>query len=419
MDTGNTPKPQTGIGPTVASIIVVVILLGIAGYFVANRESLFEKPEQTIMSFEECKAAGYPIMESYPEQCKTPDGRTFVRSIPSSREAAWGSPFALKINEQAKFSDGLSLALLEINDSRCPAEVVCIWAGELSVLFRVIGGAVGEQSKDIRLGTVTAKNLTLTEYTFTLQDATESSATVSVTKRKKPAPIPAPTPLPTPKGEEITKKLGEQEGSFLIQRIGEGSVEGLWYQAYPVAQGEGTPKTLRIGDDIGYACEGVSEKLIRIDVSGQTVTFRKVTGKTPMGGCPICLAGSTLIDTPLGEVAVKDMRVGMALWTVDNAGNRVSGVVLKTSKVPVSPSHRMVHLTLADGRELFVSPGHPTSDRRTAGDLLAGERYDGAVITGVDRVSYGEGATYDVLPSGETGFYFANGILMDSTLRVR
>lgn len=37
-----------------------------------------------IDSFEECAAAGYPIMKSYPEQCRTPDGRNFVRMISSS-----------------------------------------------------------------------------------------------------------------------------------------------------------------------------------------------------------------------------------------------------------------------------------------------------------------------------------------------
>lgn len=34
-----------------------------------------------INSFEECAGAGYPIMESFPERCKTPDGRTFTRKI--------------------------------------------------------------------------------------------------------------------------------------------------------------------------------------------------------------------------------------------------------------------------------------------------------------------------------------------------
>ena len=31
-----------------------------------------------ITNFQECADAGYPIMESYPEQCATPDGRTFI-----------------------------------------------------------------------------------------------------------------------------------------------------------------------------------------------------------------------------------------------------------------------------------------------------------------------------------------------------
>ncbi len=36
----------------------------------------------SINSFEECARAGYPIAESYPEQCRTPDGRLFVREVP-------------------------------------------------------------------------------------------------------------------------------------------------------------------------------------------------------------------------------------------------------------------------------------------------------------------------------------------------
>jgi hypothetical protein len=35
-----------------------------------------------ITSFEECAKAGYPIMESYPEQCRTPSGVTFTRQVP-------------------------------------------------------------------------------------------------------------------------------------------------------------------------------------------------------------------------------------------------------------------------------------------------------------------------------------------------
>lgn len=34
-----------------------------------------------VTSFEECVAAGYPVMESYPERCATPDGQSFTRDV--------------------------------------------------------------------------------------------------------------------------------------------------------------------------------------------------------------------------------------------------------------------------------------------------------------------------------------------------
>lgn len=34
-----------------------------------------------VTNFEECKALGYPVMETYPEQCKTPDGRLFISAV--------------------------------------------------------------------------------------------------------------------------------------------------------------------------------------------------------------------------------------------------------------------------------------------------------------------------------------------------
>ena len=223
---------------------------------------------------------------------------------------------------------------------------------------------------------------------------------------------------PTSSGDKIIRIVGERESSFLIKKINLDSVEGLWNSQYPISErGDGSPRTIRIGDDIRYACEGVSEKLISINFSGQTITFNKVVGQPPYGGCPICLAGGSLIDTPLGTAPVKDLKIGMSVWTTDKAGQRVPGVIIKTSKVPVLPTHQMVHLVLNDGRELFVSPGHPTIYGYTVGDLASGDSYNGASVISAERVSYNEGSTYDILPSGDTGFYWANGILIGSTLR--
>lgn len=40
-----------------------------------------------ITSFDECVAAGYEVLQSYPGMCKTPDGRTFIQEIsPQEKE---------------------------------------------------------------------------------------------------------------------------------------------------------------------------------------------------------------------------------------------------------------------------------------------------------------------------------------------
>ena len=79
--------------------------------------------------------------------------------------------------------------------------------------------------------------------------------------------------------------------------------------------------------------------------------------------------------------------------------------------------HRVVALLLSDGRFVEVSPGHPTADGRTVGDLRAGDAYDGALVVNARLVAYSGGATFDVLPAGATGTYWANGVLLGSTLR--
>jgi len=38
---------------------------------------------QEVSSFEDCAKAGYPILQSFPRQCKTPDGRTFAEQTES------------------------------------------------------------------------------------------------------------------------------------------------------------------------------------------------------------------------------------------------------------------------------------------------------------------------------------------------
>lgn len=132
--------------------------------------------------------------------------------------------------------------------------------------------------------------------------------------------------------------------------------------------------------------------------------------------CPICLASNTMIDTPDGAVGVKDVNVGTVVWSVDRDGRKIASEVLRVSRSPVPPTHRVVHLVMTDGREVWVSPDHPTSDGRRLSDLRAGDAYDGGTVATAEAVPYWDVATYDLLPAGDTGAYWANGILLGNTL---
>lgn len=135
--------------------------------------------------------------------------------------------------------------------------------------------------------------------------------------------------------------------------------------------------------------------------------------------CPICLAVSTRIDTPLGPVAVENLQVGDVVWTADRIGARHPATLLETTRTLAPADHRMVHLVLSDGRELWVSPGHPSSAGVPIRDFRPWDLLDNARISLLEMVPYHKSVTYDILPSGETGSYWANGILMGSTLAGR
>ena len=140
----------------------------------------------------------------------------------------------------------------------------------------------------------------------------------------------------------------------------------------------------------------------------------KTQGSRP--NCPICLSAATVISTPAGDVVVTAIRVGTLVWTQAADGNRVAAKVIEVGSTPVPAGHLMVHLTLADGRQLWASPGHRTADGRPLGSLGAGDVVDGSRVSGWELVPYAGDHTYDLLPAGPTGRYWADGIPLASTL---
>jgi hypothetical protein len=209
--------------------------------------------------------------------------------------------------------------------------------------------------------------------------------------------------------------VGDTIATFKILEIKQSAVEGNYTITTPSCCRYQT-MTIQLRNDIGASCAGISEMLESIDFQNQLAVFARTVSPPPAGGCPICLSGDTLIDTPNGQVNVKDVTVGTRVWTVDTYGHRVAATVLETRKISVAAGAQIIHVILQDGRQMYVSPGHPTSDGRLFGQLKVGDVLSNSTVVVAELVPYDQAFTYDLLPGGQTGFYWANGILVGSTL---
>lgn len=125
---------------------------------------------------------------------------------------------------------------------------------------------------------------------------------------------------------------------------------------------------------------------------------------------------NSLISVPRRLVQVSDLKIGSLVWTVDRSGNKVQVKIIKTNKRLASENHKMAHIILEDERKLIVSPSHPTLDNKELELLEKGQILDGSRIISIQIEPYKKKYTYDILPSGETNGYWANQILIGSTI---
>jgi hypothetical protein len=182
----------------------------------------------------------------------------------------------------------------------------------------------------------------------------------------------------------------------------------LTYGVQLTASGGGYNFTLRVGQGQGETITGT------ISAAGEV----QITQRTPsVNSCPICLVKGTLISTPSGPVPVEELTGGMTVWTMDADGNKAAAVLVEVASTPVPLFFKAVSIQLQDGRSVIASPGHPTAGGKPIADYQAGDILDGSVVVSTAFVTYDSAKTYDILPSGPTGFYWANGILLGSTLK--
>jgi hypothetical protein len=153
-------------------------------------------------------------------------------------------------------------------------------------------------------------------------------------------------------------------------------------------------------------------------VIGLDGAIRETSRQARPGGCPICLEAATRIATPGGDVAVALIRPGDMVWTTDAYGRRVAAPVEQTISRETPGPHLMLWLALSDGRTLVAAGAHPSADGTFLRQLHIGDPYDGATIVSMDWVTSTAPTTFDLLPAGATGTYWANGIMVGSTLKL-
>jgi hypothetical protein len=136
-------------------------------------------------------------------------------------------------------------------------------------------------------------------------------------------------------------------------------------------------------------------------------------------GCPICLPEDTRIDTPDGERTITELTAGDPIWTLDGTGRRIVGHVAYAGSTPIVAGHTLVRITLADGRVVRASAGHPDAGGTRMDALATGMAMSGSTIVSVEALPYDGERTHDVLPSGPTGIYWADGVAVQSSFAGR
>ncbi len=131
-------------------------------------------------------------------------------------------------------------------------------------------------------------------------------------------------------------------------------------------------------------------------------------------GCPVplCLSPDTRIKTPGIQKRIADIKVGDKVISENGEIVKVKKIVRVEAK-----KHKILQVTFNDTTVLEVSPGHPIGDGEEFNDLKVGRYLDGRMVIKIKKVPYYYQYTYDILPDSKSGKYYANGILVGSTLK--
>lgn len=378
-----------------------------------------------------------------------PDGSYVSRTGPNCKFAECptvkGDVTIAKIGQTITIA-GVSVSPMAVlQDSRCPIDVTCIQAGTVVVKTQLQKINSAPQIVSLTLGspTVSEGNKILLKSVLPLKESSKTILSSDYVFDFSVTPI---------KNTGCTKDADCPPSDYVCEELqGMGTAcssnDPTCIPTHTIIKGECKLKAGNMCSNngncaggnlchknvcmspIGKECKGLNDKCptdfeCKQDCGPPVTRYpneEPVTYHCELKGyirtCPICVAKNTMISTPNGDIAVQNLEEGMSVWTINKKGDRVLGTVMKVSQTKVPKNHRVMELSLSDGRKLSVSPQHPTVDGRTVYDLKVGDTYDGANVVSNGPYLYNGEFTYDLLPSGETGEYWANNILLKTTIK--
>jgi len=138
--------------------------------------------------------------------------------------------------------------------------------------------------------------------------------------------------------------------------------------------------------------------------------------RTADGTCTDCVCASpdTPIATATGDRPIRDLRVGDLVYSVDHDATVL--VPIRRANRTTVIRHRVLRLEFADGSHFEMSGGHPTAEGRPLAEVRVGQQLGGHRVARISEIAYQHPFTYDILPDSDTGSYFADGVLVGSTL---
>ena len=158
---------------------------------------------------------------------------------------------------------------------------------------------------------------------------------------------------------------------------------------------------------------------------GATTTTTTGGATTTTGGATTTTGGATTTTTCLpfdveiktltAQKRVSDIKVGDIVLSDGGKPARV----IRINRVVVGKTHKIMKISFTDGTVLRGSLRHPTADGKMFGDLKVGDSVDGKIITELKLLPYtNHNYTYDILTDSRNGNYYADGVLIGSTLKL-